>query len=192
MLVLFGAALTPDAELTAVVARYHKVNTINGVFEQTMCSEEMGYCQTFSGRFTLARPDKFRFDIEEPFRQVMVGDSQDLWIYLPESSLARHTAGVVNPFFEMLLNSSTDVFRAESISIEEGQFRLTLLPADSLASFQRIILLLNPDDHSINDIEMDDGYGNKTRYSLSAVKYNTKIPDKTFKFVPPRGTTIVE
>jgi outer membrane lipoprotein carrier protein len=175
-----------------VISRYSRVNTIKGNFEQSMCSEELGYCQTFAGAFWLARPDKFRFDMDEPFPQQMFGDSEDLWVYLPESSAARHTSAVVNPFFEILLNSSLEMFVAESLTVEDDQNRLTLLPADSMASFRRIILLLDPENHTVNHIRIDDGFGNKTEYALAAVKYNAKLPAKTFRFVPPPGTTIGE
>jgi outer membrane lipoprotein carrier protein len=190
---MLGAALARDAqtELESVIARYQKVNTIAGKFEQSICSDEQGTCMDFSGRFTLARPDKFRFDIADPFDQVLVGDSTDLWVYFPESSMARHTPGMPNPFFEILLNSSTDVFQAESLLTQDHATRLTLLPADSLASFQRIALQLT-DDHSITQIDMDDGLGNHTKYSLSGVKYNSRIADKTFEFTPPEGTNVEE
>lgn len=190
---LLGVALARDArtELVSVIARYQKVNTVTGAFEQSICSEEQGTCEDFAGKFSLARPDKFRFDIREPFKQVLVGDSTDLWVYFPESSMARHAPGMPNPFFQILLNSSTDMFRAESLTTADDTTRLTLLPADSLASFQRITLLLS-DDHSITKIDMDDGLGNDTKYSLSDVKYNARIAGSAFKFTPPEGTRIEE
>jgi outer membrane lipoprotein carrier protein len=193
LVLLLGAAMAGDArtELESVIARYQRVNTVTGKFEQSICSEEQGTCEDFAGKFFLARPDRFRFDISEPFEQVLVGDSTDLWVYFPESSMARHAPGMPNPFFEILLNSSTDEFRAESLLTEHDTTRLTLLPADSLASFQRIALLLK-DDHSIIRIEMDDGLGNETKYSLSDVKYNARITENTLKFTPPEGTRIEE
>jgi len=194
LLVLWGIAPAQDAatELDAVISRYRKVNTIRGSFEQSTCSEELGYCQTFAGKFWLARPDKFRFDMDEPFRQQMFGDSENLWVYEPDSSRARHTSAVVNPFFEILLNSSSEMFIAESLSVEDDQNRLTLLPADSMAGFQRITMLLDPASHAINHIRIDDGFGNKTEYALTGVKYNAKLPARTFRFTPPPGTTITE
>ena len=194
LLVLAGVALArdPSTELEAVISRYHKANTISGNFEQSTCSEELGYRQTFAGRFWLARPDKFRFDMDEPFPQQMVGDSENLWIYRPDSGAARHTDAVVNPFFEILLNSSLEMFVAESLTVEDDQNRLTALPADSMSSFQRITMLLDPEDHSINHVRIDDGFGNKIEYALTAVKYNAKLPARTFKFVPPPGTVITE
>ena len=193
VILVLGAALARDArtELESVIARYQKVNTIAGRFEQSICSEDQGYCMDFAGKFSLARPDKFRFDINDPFEQVLVGDSSDLWVYFPESSMARHTPGMRNPFFEILLNSSTDVFQAESLTTVDNATRLTLLPADSLASFQRIALLLNK-DHYITQIDMDDGLGNHTKYSLLDVKYNARIAGSVFKFTPPEGTNVEE
>ena len=90
--------------------------------------------------------------MDEPFPQQMVGDSENLWIYEPDSSTARHTAAVVSPFFEILLNSSLEMFVAESLTVEDDQNRLTVLPADSMSSFQRITMLLDPENHSINHI----------------------------------------
>jgi outer membrane lipoprotein carrier protein len=190
---LLGAALARDArtEFESVIARYQKVNTITGKFEQSICSDEQGTCMDFAGRFSLARPDKFRFDVSDPFEQVLVGDSADLWVYFPESSMARHTPGMPNPFFEILLNSSTDVFQAESLTTQDHATRLTLLPTDSLASFQRIALVL-ADDLSITQIDLDDCLGNHTKYSLSDVKYNARIAGSVFKFTPPEGTSIEE
>jgi len=193
LVLVLGAALARDArtEFESVVARYQEVNTVTGKFEQSICSDEQGTCTDFAGKFSLARPDKFRFDISDPLDQVLVGDSSDLWVYFPESSMVRHTPGMANPFFEILLNSSTDVFQAESLTTDDHGVRLTLLPSDSLASFQRIALQLTG-DHSIAQIDMDDGLGNHTKYVLSDVKYNARIAGRLFKFTPPEGTTIEE
>lgn len=194
LLCLLGITSARDAqrEFELVIARYRKVKTVKGDFVERICSEELGYCQSFEGGFYFARPDKFRFEVTDPVSQLTVGDSEELWIYEPDSARARKSPSIVNPFFAILLNSSSDVFAAESLGTEDEQTLLTLVPTDSLSSLSRIRLLLNPQDHSINDIQLDDGLGTVTRYTLSGVGYNPRLPDKLFRFVPPPGTTIVE
>jgi outer membrane lipoprotein carrier protein len=185
-------AASADEELAAVMARYNRVNSMSGRFNQRICSQELGYCQEMEGKFFLSRPGRFRFEVFEPERQTVVGDTDRTWFFWPDSNLARRTPPVPNPFFEILLNASRLGLAAESLGTEKKLTLLTLVPTDSLSGFQRIRLLYEPKTHEIAEIAMDDGMGTQTHYELSEVKLNPKPGPTTFTFTPPPGAVIEE
>lgn len=182
----------PQSEFQAVIARYQKVNSLSGNFVQNINSEELDYSQQLEGKFYFARPNWFRFEVSSPENQIVVGDSEVTWFYWPDSNLVRKSMPVGNPFFEILLNSSEETFRPESVSSEDGTTVLTLVPNDSLAAFARIWLRLGPQTHLIEGITIDDGLGTETKYSLTELRYNPRLPAKLFRFVPPEGAVVEE
>lgn len=179
-------------EFRSVLKRYRAVQTLSGSFEQTTCSEQLGYCSTLSGRFYFSKPCGYRFEVFRPEKQLVVGDSSSTWFYWPDSNLARRTGPIANPFFQLFLEDSEEIFVPESLAGEAGFTLLTLTPVDSLASFHHLRLLIDPRNHSICEIVITDIQGNKLHYRLSAIRYNHHLPSHLFRFTPPKGTVIEE
>jgi outer membrane lipoprotein carrier protein len=191
---LLGTLLSREAsdEFKAVIARYRNVQAMSGSFDQTTCLDQAGYCSQLSGRFYLRKPNEFRFEVNDPEKMIITGDSAVTWFYWPDSNLARKTEAASNPFFEIILGDAEASFAAESLGADADMTRLILAPVDSLAAFQRIRLLIQPADHSIRDIRIEDGFGNDTEYEMSDVNYNPKFPADWFVFTPPKGVVVEE
>jgi chaperone LolA len=182
----------PQTEFNAVVARYQQVNYLNGDFSEIICSSSMGYCQQLSGKFWLARPNLMRFEVASPEKQVIVGDGEITWLFWPDSNLVRKIPGSTNPFFEALLGDSEQIFQAESLSVNNGIITLLLVPSDSMANFQSVKLQVTSANHDIVGVEVDDGMGNETTYTLLHVAYNARPSKTTFQFTPPPNAVVEE
>ena len=50
-------------------------------FTQTVTDKAGRVVQRSDGQFVLARPGKFRWSIEKPYKQLVVGDGDRVWIY---------------------------------------------------------------------------------------------------------------
>ena len=55
--------------------------TARADFTQTVAGKDGRVAQTASGEFLLERPGKFRWTVQKPYKQLLVGDGQRVWIF---------------------------------------------------------------------------------------------------------------
>ena len=51
---------------------------------QTVTDKNGRLVQQASGEFAIARPGKFRWSVDKPYQQLLVGDGERVWIYDPD------------------------------------------------------------------------------------------------------------
>lgn len=77
-----GALSAGTAEEIALLNRFFQgLHSLAARFQQTVRDSEGRIVQESSGTLALQRPDRFRWDYLEPYRQVIVADGQRLWLY---------------------------------------------------------------------------------------------------------------
>jgi chaperone LolA len=168
-----------------VQKRYEKINTIQGNFTQRICSESLGICQDFNGKFFLKRPDKLRLDVTYPDTQTIILSGKKAWFKFKGESEAneQELPAVLSPFdiFSNEIQSTV----AES-RIEDELLYIKLISQDTLALIPDLELWLNPKDYTIQHFSYSQGLGTESKYELSEVKYNQKISDKIFELPKPK------
>lgn len=181
-----GAAGDPELE-----AYFESVHTLTGSFVQQTRDERGEVVERASGRFAVARPDRFDWRYEEPYEQRIVADGEWLWVY--DVDLDQVT---VRPMDEVLgvgpaLLLSGDYERLqETFRIEpaaDGWIRL--VPLKGQWDFQSVRLLM--ESGVPGQIELDDGLGQITRLTLSGLTRNPEIDPERFDFRPPPGVDVV-
>ncbi|MBP6762314.1 MAG: outer membrane lipoprotein chaperone LolA, partial [Thauera sp.] len=55
-----------------------------GEFEQTVLAQSGRKPQQASGHFAYARPGRFNWEYERPYRQILIGDGVNLWTWDPD------------------------------------------------------------------------------------------------------------
>src|SRR5436190_18963850 len=58
--------------------------TLKANFEQTVTDRNGKVIQQSSGSMQFSRPGKFRWQYTKPYKQLVVGDGEKLWLYDPE------------------------------------------------------------------------------------------------------------
>lgn len=170
---------------------YLGLRSLSGSFEQTVRSEAEGTTQRFSGSFWSVLPDRYRLEVTSPERQVIVAGDSALWFYFPaENRAVREAQPRSMPllaFLEPVLDPATT---ARIEQLPDGRTLVHVETEDEMTALQDLRLELSADRRRIEAFEFSDPWGQDYRFILTAQQWNPQLPDATFEFTPPRGTTI--
>lgn len=162
-----------------VQKRYEKVNSLQGNFTQRICSESLGICQDFEGKFYLKRPDKLRLDVTYPDSQTIIVSGKQAWFKFKGVSeiSEQELPATLSPLdiFSTKIQSTVAETR-----LEDGLLYIKLVSEDTLALVSDLNLWVNPKDYSVMKFSYSQGPGTESKFELSNVKYNKKIADNIF------------
>ncbi len=198
VLVLHCAAALFAAEVDDVIQKtlekYENMKSFHAEFNQFLCDEVSGTCQNFEGDIYFVKPNYFRMEIKEP-RQIYVGDSISLWIYIPEEKKAirQHLEQVpfaINPDF--FLKNYAERFTAELTEEEKDVFLVSLTPRQETEIYEKITISIHKTKFEIAGVTVLDKTGSESTFNFDNIEVNKKIPRRLFEFNPPNGITIDE
>ena len=194
MLASFAAGAADDS-LARVDAYLGSLKTLAADFEQVVRDDKGQVTNRASGKLTISRPDRFRWDYREPYVQVIVADGRKLWLY--DADLQQVT---VRPLEQglgstpaMLLSGSgkaSDAFTAGPMQ-KRGDFTwCTLLPKQRDSDFERVSLAFNAKGE-LAAMELVDKLGQSTLIGFGNLVRNGKVDESAFRFVPPKGADVI-
>ena len=171
------------------------LETFRADFTQTV-RDETGYTlQESEGSMQLGLPNRLRWEVSEPFPQVIVSDGSDLWMHDPDLSQA-----TVRPLADAFdatpiaaitqperLDEHFRVFTAPVADV--SVLRLGLLPLSEGADFTGLELDLTPDGE-LRRMAFRDIFGQETEIRFRNTERNVAIDESVFTFDPPPGTDI--
>lgn len=184
------------AQHDALAAFYAEVDSLSAEFEQVQIDENGEVVQSASGVFLLERPDRFRWEYREPYRQVIVSDGRALRFY--DADLAQVTVREIGDTLRatpaQLLAGGTGLdqaFAVESVSGADGGLDWArLIPRADDGDFREIRIGLE-DDRPVR-MELDDRLGQTTRIDFDALRVNRGIGDGRFRLELPDGVEVVD
>lgn len=165
---------------------YQGVNTIQGNFVEQICSKETGACVQFKGRFYFKKPGFFRIEVQDPKPQLIIADGDSITIFFPDEkrALKEKITEQLKPL--KILEADTNLWTLVEVQKQKESTVLVISPKDPI--FKELRLGLNPKSFAIGNFTLIDDAGQETICEFSKVKHNKKIPQKLFKFIPPKGT----
>jgi outer membrane lipoprotein carrier protein len=170
------------------------VETLSARFEQVQRDEKGAVLQASSGRLWLARPGRFRWTYEQPYRQEIVCDGKTLWQYDPDLAqvMVRPAGATLQGTPAQLLTDRTGLekhFRIEDLGTEGGVARLRLLPKAADADFKSVELWLA--DGAPRRMRFEDPLGGASEVTFSEARTNAPVDASRFSFVIPKGTEVI-
>ncbi|MDH4210067.1 MAG: outer membrane lipoprotein chaperone LolA [candidate division WOR-3 bacterium] len=187
-------ALEANEIIGKTVEKYRNMNTFYTEFEQGYCDEDAGTCQRYEGRTYYMRPNFFRMEIEEP-KQIYVGDSVSLWIYMPDEKRAIRQELNQMPFQispDALFENYEEDF-VSSLAGEDGDnYEIVLEPKDETDIYRRLRVKIKKETFEIIGITVTDESGIESKFEFTKVEINKKIDRKIFQFDPPEGVQVDE
>lgn len=191
---LAGAAFaaTPSERVKAFV---EGTKTFKAGFTQTLMASKAGRkAQVTSGNVLLSRPGKFRWQVDKPYPQLMVGDGQKVWLHDPDLNqvTVRRIGDALDGTPAALLagdNSIEKRFTLTDGGNAEGLDWVEAQPKGKDASFAKIRLGFRGD--LLQAMEMQDNFGQTTKIRFDNVQKNPPIAAAQFKFTPPAGADVV-
>lgn len=173
---------------------FNNLKTLSATFEQQVVDADGAQVQQASGHMWLQRPGRFRWDYQQPYHQLIVGDGQQVWVYDEdlEQVTVRPVDATLGQTPALLLSSDKSVldgFSVMALGNRDGVDWLLLRPRDTDATFDELRLGLV--DGRLQAMELRDGLGHTTLLHFSELERNRPIDPQQFVFIPPDGVDVV-
>jgi outer membrane lipoprotein carrier protein len=200
----FSAPPTLPRLLTEVEKKYSSSKVFRADFEQTVTKPAWGIKdRTSKGILTFQRPNKFRFEITEPDKNLVINDGKKFYSYTPpfapgESGqvLIEDAKKIKSKLLDRLLTGSfTLAFsKGREMTIEtknSTEFILTPKKGTS-GDVLSALIEIDPKAKLIHKVTLDQEGGNRTEILLKNIDLKAKVGANDFKFVAPPKTEVIK
>jgi outer membrane lipoprotein carrier protein len=167
--------------------------TLRAEFQQRVIGLEAGSAMGSEGVFYLRRPGLFRWEYREP-PQLVVADGNRVWLYDQELEQISHQGQdrtLRGTPAQLLVDTSPleEYFTLNEIERGGDLAWVELRPFASGSEFERI--LLGFADGLLQELEMEDSFGQVTFFRFTGLERNPKLDPELFRFVPPPGIDVL-
>lgn len=194
-LVLAGGAVAAEAAtIDRLRAFVRDTQTARTQFTQTILDKSGRPGAAASGEFLLERPGKFRWTVTKPYKQLLVGDGERVWIFDEDLNqvIVRRLGDALGATPAALLSGNQDVERAftwKDLPMADGLEWLSATPISKETTFNEI--RLGFDVRGLAALELVDAFGQRSMVRFSSFERNPKLPAGSFTFVPPKGADVI-
>jgi len=190
----FGSTWAGAATLERLRTFVRDTQTARTQFTQTVGDKSGRVTQSANGVFLLQRPGKFRWSVEKPYKQLLVGDGQRVWIFDEDLNqvIVRKIGDALGATPAALLSGNQDVERAfawKDLPMADGLDWLSATPLTKESTFTEI--RLGFDVKGLAALELYDAFGQKSVVRFTAFERNPKLAADLFQFTPPQGADVV-
>ncbi len=183
----------PAAERLA--ERMAELDELSAGFSQRLVDGRGIELRRTSGRLWAQRPDRFRWEVDEPFAEVLIGDGETLWLWDPDleqvtvrpydDRLKATPARLLSGAVEDLL----DAFEVDHLAADDGRDRFTLWPQGGDALFERLEFIFEGEHPRY--LIIHDGLGQRTEVELLEVRTGFDPDPERFRFDIPEGADVL-
>lgn len=147
------------------------------------------------GHFAFQRPGRFRWEVTEPFEQLLVADGERLYFYdkdLDQVTVRRLRDALASTPAAILFGSSDvgEGFTLRALPEQDGLSWVEALPRNPETGYQRIEFGFRAGLPVV--MRVQDAFGRTVRFEFHDVVRDPKLAADTFRFVPPPGADVVE
>lgn len=178
---------TAMADASRVDGFLDGLKTLKADFSQFIESDD-GITYTQKGVFYLSRPGKFRWDYEGDEAQLIVADGNRVWLLDRDLEQVSHqsqeTALRGTPAQLLADESGVETHFSVTGSSSDGGIEWTdLSPKEEESQVE--LVRIGFSGEQLASLEMQDKFGQSTRFIFSDVKRNPALDRELFKFVTP-------
>ena len=168
--------------------------TARAQFTQTVADKSGRGTQSANGEFLLERPGRFRWTVDKPYKQLIVGDGKKVWIFDQDLNqvIVRNIGEALGATPAALLAGNEDVERAftwKDLPAADGVEWLSATPISKETTFAEI--RLGFDAKGLVALELLDAFGQKSTVRFSGFERNPKLAPASFTFTPPKGADVI-
>jgi outer membrane lipoprotein carrier protein len=191
-----GPVATPSAEalVRAIEERHRSLKDLTAQFTQTYRSGMLGREIVERGTVKIKPPGRMLWQYLDPEKKTFVSDGKTFYFYVPaDRQVVVRDQAAERGVAVALLAGGRDIlgqFEAELENPQAGQTRLRLTPRKPDPDVERVSVEADPAGR-IHAIEVLDAQGNRSQFRFAAMRENTGLPDKLFRFEVPRGVEVI-
>lgn len=182
----------------------NELNTLDTNFQQVVYSVEGDEIQQTSGQLQAMRPGKVRWSTLPPMEQLVVSDSETLWIYDPDleqvtiRSFNQDLSKTPAALFIGNLDALEQTYKiyqeeitGESTSTEQSVIpsQFILIPRNKESLYTQIALGFA--GKKPVSMSLWDTLEQKTHIAFEELQLNQPIAPEAFQFIPPEDTDII-
>lgn len=181
---------------------FETTRTMRADFAQIVIAKNGKRPQQSTGVMMFSRPGKFRWEIERPYSQLLVGDGDKVWIYDPDlrQVTVKKTGDALGSSPVALLvgenggggaekGALARNFRLREIGEREGLEWLEAVPKSTDSGFEKLQLGFSGND--LKSMELFDNFGQITTLFFSHFERNPQLSPSLFRFTPPAGVDVI-
>ena len=201
ILAAFLVSLAQIANAGAIDKLHHFLDTtktLRAEFAQIVVAKNGKKPQQSTGLVMLSRPGKFRWQIEKPYAQLLVGDGEKVWIYDPDLrqvTVKKVDAALGSTPAALLVgdssgkNSLEKNFSLREAGEREGYEWVEATPKTPDSGFEK--LQLGFEGNALKAMELSDNFGQTTSLIFLRLESNPALPPSLFHFAPPAGVDVI-
>ena len=168
--------------------------TMRADFAQIVVAKNGKRPQQSTGVMMFSRPGKFRWQIEKPYSQLLVGDGVKVWIHDPDlRQVTVKTVGTALGGTPAALlagdNALEKNFTLREAGEREGLEWLEAIPKSQDSGFEKLQLGFAGND--LKAMELFDNFGQTTSLLFSQLERNPSLAASLFRFTPPAGADVI-
>jgi outer membrane lipoprotein carrier protein len=184
-----------DDAVARVDAYLRPVKTLEARFVQVVRNRDGQIASRATGTLALSRPDRFRWDYQQPYEQVIVADGRKLWLYdadLEQVTVRPLGAGLGSTPAMLLSGAGSvgDSFTSGPVERDGDWTWCRLLPRGSSSDFERVSLGFDAAG-ALAAMQLVDKLGQSTELVFSDLRVNGPVDASLFRFVPPKGADVI-
>jgi outer membrane lipoprotein carrier protein len=173
--------------------------TLTADFSQTTAAKS-ARVRASSGTFWISKPGLLRWEVKKPYPQIQVLNETEFWSYdidLQQASV-RPVASAQLTGIAALLLSTNSMSRAalnqryefSEDGTSNGLSWIRVVPKEPEPGISRLRVAIDRDS-MLTEFEIHDALGQVTQVKISNVQKNITIDSERFRFVPPKGTSVL-
>lgn len=184
-----GAPAGAIAQLRAFVAG---IRSASGRFEQLADGAKPDAASR--GRFVFARPGKFRWEVTDPYPQLLVADGSEVFFHDPDLNQVtiRKMEGALGATPAAILFGSGELdenFELLELPMADGVNWLQATPRVREAGFE--LIQIGFKDNVPVAMDVLDAFNRTTRFTFADLVRNPAVVANTFTFQIPEGADVV-
>lgn len=185
------ATLSYASALDKLTQHLNKLQSARANFVQTVIDGRGQILQRTHGQMILQRPGRFRWEVKQPSKQLLVADGQHIWFYdidLKQIMVQKQKTLDMHSPAALLSNSTKNLAKQFNISqLADNQvFRLT--PKANSTFIQSIVLVFK--GNQLSEMRLFDKLGQQTTVNFSHFEINPVLNSKDFHFAVPKNKDI--
>ena len=191
---LFFVQLAQAAAIDKLHRFLDSMKTLRADFAQIVVAKNGKKSQQSTGVMSFSRPGKFRWQIEKPYSQLLVGDGQKVWIYdqdLRQVTVKKVDAALGSTPAALLIDGTAleKNFALREIGERDGLEWLEATPKSADSGFEKIQIGFSGSE--LKGMELFDNFGQITSLFFSNIDRNPKLAASLFSFKPPAGVDVI-
>ena len=158
-------------------------------FTQRTYSQDGELLEIATGSFLFSRSGRIRWQVDEPYPQVIVSKGRQAAVYEPDlEQLIMHEIGGASTSIGEVLSLTPDrLLEIYALSLENGEF--VLEPMSDSETFK--VLKLRFSEKDLVGIVVEDKLDSRTEFEFSNMKSLASVDPSEFLIDVPKGTDIV-